>query len=73
MSELIIKPKTCGTCAFSRPLPHDLLQVICGGVPPTPCIAGGQQTVAGVQFHIELLRPQMSRAEPACALWKTVP
>lgn len=58
---------TCGTCRYHQSTP-DLTQVICKGVPPTPCIIGGQQTVAGMSYQVELMSPHMARSAPGCAL-----
>lgn len=63
--------KTCGNCFFGKPNVNDMKQVICFGVPPTPCITGGRPLPNGqVQFHVETLRPMLKRTEPACALWR---
>jgi hypothetical protein len=73
MSDLIIRPKqppTCGSCHFMVPNPQDLNMIVCKGVPPTPCITGAQQTVAGIQFQIEHLYAQLPRASRACSLWR---
>ena len=62
-------PQTCGTCEFHEAT-GNLAMIICRGVPPTPCIVGGQQTVRGPEYQIELLSPQMSRSAKGCALWR---
>lgn len=60
---------TCGTCEFSEATTN-LAAIICRGVPPTPCITGGQQTVRGPEYTIELMSPQLPRTHKACALWR---
>lgn len=71
ISHLIItKPMpTCGTCEFHEATP-DLNMILCHGVPPTPCIVGGQQTVRGVEYQVEQMIPRLPRACRGCALWR---
>ena len=67
---LSLPPKpTCGQCEFHEATPN-LATIICRGVPPTPCITGGQQTVRGPEYTIELLSPQLPRTYKACALFR---
>lgn len=73
MTDLIIRPKakpTCGQCEFANPMAHDLNMIQCNGIPPIPCIVGGQQTIRGAEYQIELLSPQLPRARRGCALWR---
>jgi hypothetical protein len=58
---------TCGDCKFARPIREDLTLIECGGIPPTPIAF---QVPQGVQ--INLMRPRLKRAEPACALHKAL-
>lgn len=62
-----IAPLMCGTCRFHSPTP-DLAIIQCNGVPPTPCIVGGQQTIAGMSYQVEVMSPMLPRTRPACAL-----
>ena len=67
---LTLAPKpTCGTCEFHEPTAN-LAIIVCRGVPPTPCIVGGQQTVRGPEYALELMSPQLPRTYKACALWR---
>lgn len=73
MKDLIIRPKqppSCGTCNFTSPVAGNLTIIECRGLPPTPCITGGQQTVSGPQYAIELLYPRLARTAQGCALWR---
>ena len=67
-STLLLMP-TCGNCAFAETTP-DLAVIICHGVPPTPCVVGGQQTITGMQFNVEMMVPRLPRVTKACALWR---
>jgi hypothetical protein len=66
MTGASLKP-TCGNCRYAAPVPSDLTQIECKGVPPTPVALPHPQ---GVQ--ISPIRPRLPRTEPACALHKAV-
>ena len=59
-------PAECGNCLFASPLPQNLKDVSCGGMPPTPVIIG--MSAQGPQ--IALMRPQVDRHLKPCALWR---
>jgi hypothetical protein len=73
--------RTCGNCAFARPLKTDRLQIECGGVPPTPVFFGMQPakqaivTERGVVFSespqpvLKCVPPVLPKTFPACALY----
>ena len=65
----ILIPALCGNCDFAEPQP-DLKVVACHGVPPTPCITGGQQTLKGPEYQVEMMVPRVPRALKGCALWR---
>ncbi len=69
---IIPKPRaTCGNCHFHSATP-DLSQIMCNGVPPTPCIVGAQQTVQGPAFEVELMSPRLPRSRQGCALHRFI-
>jgi hypothetical protein len=63
--------EVCGNCKFHDPIPEDLSQVGCRGLPPNVVLVPARvgQTM-DMQFHMK--RPAMPRNERACALWKPI-
>ena len=61
--------KTCGSCKFGQIVPQELGKLTCFGAPPTPVvIAAGRDQLGRTSMQIELIRPQVSVNERACAL-----
>lgn len=62
-------PKTCGACKWAGAQP-DLSMIECRSLPPSVHIVAAQQTVAGPQFDVQLMRPNLPRALGACSLFE---
>lgn len=62
-------PKTCGNCRWGATQP-DLTVVECQALPPSVHIIGASQTVAGPQFDVQLMRPNLPRSLGACSLFE---
>lgn len=65
--------ETCGGCAHAVANPQDLTMITCFGAPPVPCVLGGRQVGAQIQYQIECMRPQLARTMRACGAFKPKP
>jgi hypothetical protein len=62
-------PRTCGNCAWGAPL-ADLAAVECQALPPSLHILGATQTVKGIEYQTQLMRPNLPRTLKACSLFE---
>lgn len=61
--------RTCGNCKWAGTQP-DLTMIECQALPPSVHIIGANQTVAGPQFDVQLMRPNLPRVLGACSLFE---